>query len=98
MDAEEYLRKVLSEQNLAEDSEEMRALEKHQKDIQELLQDNFGSVPKLREGGSKAKGSMIKECYDLDLPYYFPRDDDGAGATIEEIYEGVEKVLQEKYR
>jgi len=98
MTDEEYLRKVLEEQTLAEDGEELRNLEQHRKAVERLLKTEFGSGPALREGGSKAKGTMVREAYDLDLPYYFPRDDESGGETIKEIFERVEKVLQREYR
>lgn len=98
MTDEEYLKKVLKEQELADDGPELRDLDQHRKDVERLLKNEFGSGPEFREGGSKAKGTMIREAYDLDLPYYFPRDDVSAGETIEEIYESVEEALQKEYR
>lgn len=98
MTDDEYLQKVLEEQTLAKDSDEMAKLEQHRKDVEALLKKEFGSGPKLREGGSKAKGTMVKEAYDLDLPYYFARDDESAGKTIREIFERVETALQRSYR
>jgi hypothetical protein len=98
MTDEEYLKKVLEEQTLLEGGDELTSLEQHRKDVERLLKKEFGVGPTLREGGSKAKGTMVKELYDLDLTYYFPREDEGAGETIKEIFEGIEKVLQTEYR
>ncbi len=98
MTDQDYLRKVLEGQTLSDDSKELKDLEKHKKDVERLLKRKFGSGPQLREGGSKAKGTMILEAYDLDLPYYFAHEDESGGETIKEIYEKVEKALQEEYR
>jgi hypothetical protein len=98
MNDQEYLQKVLEEQELEDGSGEIRDLEKIRDDVARLLREEFGSGPALHEGGSKAKGTMIREAYDLDLPYYLPRDDDSAGETIEEIYDNVEEALQKEYR
>lgn len=98
MNDQDYLRKVLEDQTLANDSAELKDLEQHRKDVGRLLKEKFGSGPALREGGSKAKGTMIKEAYDLDLPYYFAHEDESGGETIKEIYENVEKALQDEYR
>ena len=95
---EEYLRKVLQEQTLVEGGKELTSLAQHRKDVDQLLKKEFGHGRALREGGSKAKGTMVKEAYDLDLLYYFHRDDESAGETIREVFEGVEEVLQEQYR
>jgi hypothetical protein len=40
---------------------------------------------------------MIKEAYDLDMTCYFGRDDNGAGETLQEIYENVEAALADDY-
>ncbi|MDD5079722.1 MAG: nucleotidyltransferase domain-containing protein [Candidatus Omnitrophica bacterium] len=63
-------------------------------EVEGFLREKFGDSPKIRYAGSKAKGTMIKENYDLDIICYFPRD---CGSEIEEIYKDVYKKLQEKY-
>ena len=40
---------------------------------------------------------MNLEDYDLDIICYFPRNDTGAGKTIEDIYENVRGVLGKDY-
>ncbi len=94
----EYLRKVLENQNLADDSQEMKDLRAERDNVWQLLGEEYGTAPVRRVGGSGAKGTMNKEDYDLDLPYYFPRDDNSAGDTLKEIYESVELLLSKKYR
>ncbi len=95
--ADEYLKAVLEDQNLAEDGKELREIEKHRKDVETLLRSRYGNAPHIRYGGSKAKHTMIRESYDLDIHCYFSHDDTAAGDTLEEIYEGVAKVLEDKY-
>lgn len=94
----QYLEKVLSSQNLTSDSAELKALQAHRADVEKLLLKNFAkSNPTIRYGGSIAKGTLIKEAYDLDMICYFERDDTPAGATLKEIYESTEAALQADY-
>lgn len=93
----EYLEAILRDQTLAPDSPELKALQEHREKVEKLIRKQFGSSPVIRYGGSKAKGTMIKEAYDLDLTCYFPHDDESAGETLKEIYENVESELQEEY-
>lgn len=98
MTDDEYLKKLLRQQELGNESAELAQLEHHRNDVEGLLMKEFGDSATLREGGSKAKTTMIKDAYDLDFLYYFSRDDDTAGETIKEIFENIEKALQKKYR
>lgn len=97
MTPSEYLSKILDEQTLAEDGAELKQLRERRQEVEDLLRADFGSSPTIRYGGSKAKGTMIKEAYDLDVICYFPRDDDDAGGTLEDIFENVKKSLSRKY-
>lgn len=98
MTTNEYLKKVLDAQLLAEGSSELKALQSHRDDVEKLLRGHFeDSSPTIRYGGSKAKGTMIKESYDLDIICYFPRDDEDAGGTLEDIYNNAKTALQKKY-
>jgi hypothetical protein len=97
MTPNDYLLKTLDQQTLAEDSDELRALRDCRKEVEDLLREEFGSSPTIRYGGSKAKGTMDKDAYDLDIISYFPRDDDDAGGTLETIFENVNKALSKKY-
>lgn len=98
MTDQEYLLGVLKQQDLADDSPEMKELRRRRDEVENLLRDEFGSAPRIRYGGSKAKGTLNKEAYDLDMACYFRRDDTSAGSTLKEIFESVEKALQRKYR
>jgi hypothetical protein len=88
---------VLDSQALAEDSSELKALRSHRETIEECLREAFGSAPVIRYGGSQAKGTLIKESYDLDIVCYFPRDEEDAGDTLEQIYNNVKDVLSKDY-
>lgn len=98
MNDEEYLNKVLKGQDLADDSEELKELQQHREDVEKLLRRKFAeSNPTIRYGGSKAKGTLIRESYDLDIACYFAHDDTKAGETLEDIYNNVKNALAEEY-
>jgi len=95
---DEYLAKVLEAQRLKEDGDELKALREHREEVEEILREHFpGSKPTIRYGGSKAKGTMILEAYDLDIICYFEHEDDGAGTTLKEICRNVQERLAEQY-
>lgn len=99
MKPQDYLQAVLEAQNLGEDSDKLKALQEERKRVEELLRNSFkGSNPTIRYGGSMAKGTMIKESYDLDIICYFKYDDNNAGDSLEDIYNNVRRALQAKYR
>ena len=94
----EYLQAILKSQDLADDSAELKALTARRKDVEALLRSAFpDSSPTIRYGGSKAKGTLIKESYDLDIVCYFPHDDTTAGETLEDIYNNVAAALEKDY-
>ena len=97
MKANEYLEKVLESQNLDDDSAELKQLQDERAAVEKLLRKEFGSSPTIRYGGSRAKGTLILEAYDLDIISYFPRDDADAGGTLEDIYNNVRNALQKQY-
>lgn len=98
MKTNEYLAKVLASQTLGDDSAEMKALQGRRADVEALLRNRFDDCsPTIRYGGSKVKGTMIRESYDLDVICYFPHDDTGAGETLEDIYNNTRDALQQKY-
>lgn len=98
MDNEKYLQEILKSQTLASDGPELKALQKHRETVESLLRKHFSdSSPTIRYGGSKAKGTMIREAYDLDIICYFPHDDTAAGDTLENIYNNVQKALSKEY-
>jgi len=98
MTTKEYLDDVLKSQRLSDDSKELKDLQNHRVDVEKLLRAEFEkSSPTIRYGGSKAKGTLIKEAYDLDVICYFPNDDTSAGETLEDIYSNVCKALEKNY-
>ena len=99
MDADKYLKEVLEAQTLAEDSDEIKALQKRRAEVEKLLRAEFkDSNPRIRYAGSKSKGTMIAESYDLDLTCYFANDDTSAGESLKDIYNNVKKALEKKYK
>ena len=96
MTENEYLEAILLQQTLAPGSPELRELQERGEEVRSRLHSKFGTA-RIREAGSKKKGTMIKASYDLDLTCYFPHDDNSAGETLKEILEGVEAALREKY-
>ena len=98
MKPNEYLKGVLADQTFADDAKELRDLRGRREAIAKNLRDHFAdSAISTRWAGAMAKGTMIKESYDGDVTCYFNHDDTGAGETLEEIYENVEKCLAEDY-
>lgn len=94
----EYLKKKLEEQTLKKDSSELKDLETRGSEVKALLEGAFPeSSPTIKYGGSRAKGTMVKAAYDLDIICYFPRDDEDAGGTLQDIYEKTEEALQDDY-
>lgn len=97
MTNEEYVNKILKSQTLDPDGDELKLLRSRRDDVEKLLRKQFGSAPSIRYGGSKAKGTMIKDSYDLDVTCYFDNDDNTAGDTLQEIYESVVEVFEDDY-
>lgn len=98
MTADEYLNDILASQALGDDSDEVKALQKHRADVEKLIRDHFKDTAlTIRYAGSKAKGTMNKESYDLDIISYVSSGDDTAGETLEDIYLNHKKALAKKY-
>jgi len=92
MTVNEFLQKLLKSQALTQQM--LDDLSSYRQEVEEFLREKFGEEPTIRYGGSKAKGTMIKENYDLDIVCYFPRECD---RDIKDIYNDVHKKLSEKY-
>jgi hypothetical protein len=93
----DYLYEVLNSQNLDPDGPEMKALRKEREKVEGILREKFGPSPTIKYGGSKAKGTMNTESYDLDMIEYFPHEDTSAGETLEDIYNNTRDALSEEY-
>lgn len=75
-----YLQQLLKDQVLS--PAEVSALEVHREEVEKYLRKEFGAEPVIRYGGSKAKNTMVKECYDLDIICYFPGTNQDSLAEI----------------
>lgn len=70
------------------------ALDRLRDEVERLIRRAYpGSIIRFTHGGSRAKGTMVKEDYDLDLPTYLDNEDNGVGETLEEIYESIATLL-----
>jgi hypothetical protein len=98
MTIDEYLKAVLKSQKLPDDSDEMQELIQHRQDVEKILRDRFADAsPTVRYGGSKAKGTLIRESYDLDVVFYVPNDNNEAGETLKDIFNNVRNELVKHY-
>lgn len=94
---DKHLDSVLADQQLKEGSDELKALRAHRADVDALLRKEFGSKLIIKYGGSKAKNTMIRDSYDLDVICYFESDSTSGGATLKDIYDNVKTALQADY-
>jgi hypothetical protein len=98
MNTNEYLSKVLKSQMLGSDSGELKELQERRAKVEEILRKHFSNCsPTIQYGGSKAKDTIIREAYDLDLICYFPHDDTAAGETLKDIYNNTHEGLSGEY-
>ena len=98
MNTDEYLRSILNGQTFADDDEELKTLRSRRAEVESLLRKHFEpSSPTIRYGGSYAKGTMIRDNYDLDIACYFANDDDSAGESIEAVFNNARTALAKKY-
>jgi len=93
MEPKEYLQGLLASQDLSERQE--KDLQAHKKEVTDFLREEFGVDPVIKYAGSRVKGTMISDRYDLDIVCYFPSSDDRA---LKEIREDVTQRLAEKYQ
>jgi hypothetical protein len=96
MTENDYLGNILFQQILSTDSQEFKDLQERGSSVKTLLGKKFGSA-RIREAGSKKKGTMIKASYDLDITCYFPHDDTSAGESLKEIYQNVGISIREEH-
>lgn len=92
MDINSYLKKLLVSQELLPEQE--KSLHAHKKEVTEFLCAEFGNKPVIKYAGSYAKGTMIRDSYDLDIVCYFPSSDP---RTLKEIRDDVAEHLSERY-
>jgi hypothetical protein len=93
-----YLEELLASQRLDERSAEWKALDEEAERIEAILRAAYPwSALTFTHAGSRAKGAMIREDYDLDEVAYFRNDDNAPGQTLADIYENVAKVVGKHY-
>jgi hypothetical protein len=97
MNPNDFLAMVLDAQSIKDGDAELKAIEDARAKVETILKKQYGSKITVKYGGSKAKGTMIKENYDLDILCYFENDDNSAGNNLEEIYNDVAKTLEKEY-
>ena len=98
MTKNEYLRKILASQEVRSSSDEMKVLRKAKQEVEDTLRAEFTDAsPTIRYGGSKAKGTMVLESYDLDITCYFENEDNAAGETLADIFFNVRNALSKAY-
>lgn len=98
MSDDQYLSSVLEKQALGEESPEMDDIRTERKKVDGILRSAFKDTElHIREGGSKAKHTMVRTSYDLDLTCYFTHGDDTPGSSLEEIYDNVHLSLANDY-
>ncbi|MDP3957476.1 MAG: nucleotidyltransferase [bacterium] len=94
MTIQEYLKSLLTSQEVNLGDPEARTLEIHKDEVTKFLQQEFGSGPIIKYAGSYAKKTMIRESYDLDIVCYFPASDT---RSLKEIHDEVADHLKKKY-
>jgi len=93
MTSTQFLEDLLKNQKLSE--KETKNLKKHRDELEKLLREEFGEKPVIKFAGSKAKNTMIKESYDLDVVCYFPYTEE---KSIKEIFQETKKILAKTYK
>ncbi|MFZ2031751.1 MAG: hypothetical protein WAU68_15680 [Vitreimonas sp.] len=92
------LRQILESEYLDPDGAEIAEIERVRREVETRIKSAFGfGGMSFRYGGSKAKGTILKSSYDLDLLCYFHRDNASAGSTLEDIYQSVARELGRHY-
>ena len=98
MNADDYLRKILEDQTFDDGDPELETLRERIAAVKSVLRREFsGSNPSIRQAGSLAKDTMVKESYDGDITCYFPHEETDPGASLQAIYESVQRVLERDY-
>lgn len=88
----EFLTDLLASQELLPHQETL--LQQHKTEVTDYLRSQYGNAPIIKYAGSREKGTMIRDNYDLDIVCYFPSDDN---RSLKEIREGVQSHLAKQY-
>ncbi len=98
METNKYLKEVLKQEALEDDGPELKELRSEREKIEKIILEKFSeSSPSIRYGGSKAKGTMIKSSFDLDITVYFDHNDTKCGSSLKEIFDNVTEAFSETY-
>lgn len=92
MTVADFFNQLLKSQELT--PEQRAELTEHRDEVEVVLREVFGQDPTIRYAGSKAKGTMNADSYDLDIACYFPND---CEKTIKEIYDETKAALSEHF-
>lgn len=92
MTIEQFLQDLLESQNLSDSQE--NDLQKHKEEITNFLRAEFGNDPVIKYAGSREKGTMVCDKYDLDIVCYFPSSDT---RSLKEIRTDMAEHLAKKY-
>lgn len=99
MNENEYLGAVIAAHEITEGSTEAAAALGVMSDVEKLIRGKLESAtPVIEVAGSYAKGTMIRDHYDLDVVCYFLNHETEAGDTLADIYDNVRKILEEEYK
>lgn len=94
-----FLSEMLQHQTLAPNATEVTALAGEGEKIKKLITDKFGTNSVyIYEGGSKAKGTMVRCAYDYDLAVYADSESTVLGKTLDDMAVNIEDCLNSKYR
>lgn len=97
MTPDEYLKKVLKRETFSDDDQEVEDLRERRDEVKDRVIAHFSeSDPSIRWAGSMAKDTMVRASYDGDITCYFPHEDEPK-KSLEDLYNEVEKVLQNDY-
>jgi len=92
MTIKDYLQNILTNQDLSEQQE--KDLQSHKKEVTDFLRKELGDDPVIKYAGSREKGTMIKDHYDLDIVCYFPSSDT---RPLKDIRNDVADKLSQEY-
>jgi len=71
-----------------------RCSQANKNEVTDFLRAEFGATPVIKYAGSREKGTMIQENYDLDIVCYFPSSD---RRSLKEIRADVSSHLAKRY-
>lgn len=94
MTINDYLKGLIDTQTISTGDKEFITLEGHKNEVTNYLRKKFGAEPIIKYAGSIAKGTMLKESYDLDIVCYFPDTD---SRSLKDIHKSVFDYLENEY-